>query len=227
MSPIQQAISNRRKRFVIVAGVLFGAFWLFLVWYMLSGNDSNLPLENQPGVVAVQPASPTANPYLPSTYKAPVNILHHHVSVSTPSASHSYSSSMSNSSAGLRAYTTSNAQLHSIGGGGSGSGSAGSGGHGSGSRGIKVTSVSYSGAIYVPIVSNAITSVGAQDAGEVVDQKMGITARRSPMDNSRPRKVDHEDEWWLDEQPVGDVAWPLMLLLTIVWCGRVRLRKQQ
>ena len=80
MSPVQQAIKARNKKFVIAGGVLFGGLWLFLVFYLLSGGDK-VPVENQPGAVAVSAVSPVAaNPYtpaVPTSYHSPVNILHH------------------------------------------------------------------------------------------------------------------------------------------------------
>ena len=76
------------------------------------------------------------------------------------------------------------------------------------------SSVSHTGMIYMATPHNAITSVGAGYAEEVVNEKMGIVARRGRMteDGEYPggRPDPLPDEELL---PIGDVVWPLMLLL--------------
>ena len=218
MSPVQQAIRARNKRLLIAGGIIFGGFWLFLVFYLLSGGDK-VPLENQPGEVAISAVSPVATPYtpaVPTVSKAPVNILHHPgVSPSMKPTKTAYHASSASGHASARpVYQTSSATVHSVGGGGGSAGGYVSNGANNNARGINASS-SHSGAIYVPIASNALTAVGAREAGEVVDQKMGITARRAKQTEDgefpggRPDPLPDEIP-----QPVGDVVWPLMLLLT-------------
>lgn len=48
----------------------------------------------------------------------------------------------------------------------------------------------------------------------------------APMNNHPAIKKVTGDPFDPFLDPVGDVTWPLMLLLTIGWCVRVRLKKQ-
>ena len=72
---------------------------------------------------------------------------------------------------------------------------------------------------------NAITAVGATTAEEVVNQKMGII-RRARMTNEGEYPEDREDPV-PDEVvvPVGDVVWPLMVLLAAVYAFCYRRRR--
>ena len=113
-------------------------------------------------------------------------------------------------------HQTSSATPHSVG-GGSGSTGVLATTSSSSNRGIQSTTASYSGAIYIPLPTNAITAVGATTAEEVVNQKMGII-RRARMTNEGEYPEDREDPV-PDEVivPVGDVVWPLMVLLAAVY----------
>lgn len=83
----------------------------------------------------------------------------------------------------------------------------------------------FTGMIYLNTAHSGVTSVGASNANEVVNEKMGIVAHHTGVTEELPP----ESEGPLspeDPMPVGDVAWILIILLTTAWCVRVRLKKR-
>ena len=83
---------------------------------------------------------------------------------------------------------------------------------------IPVTSM-----IYLHTAHSAVTTVGAPQANEVVNEKMGIIAQRHGEPDPPTEPTPDLD----DPTPVGDVAWPLMALLTIGWCVLIHRKRQQ
>ena len=218
ISPVQRAISLRHKHIVIGVGVLVAGLWVLLVMYLLK-ESHNATTEVQPGAVAVTSA-PTFNSNstvtLSGSRPSATSLLHHKVS-STPMVYRSVTPNQSMSSTStFHIHQTSSATPHSVG-GGSGSTGVLATTSSSSNRGIQSTTASYSGAIYIPLATNAITAVGATTAEEVVNQKMGII-RRARMTNEGEYPEDREDPV-PDEVvvPVGDVVWPLMGLLAAVY----------
>ena len=221
MSPVQRAISQRHKHILIGVGVLVAGLWVLLVMYLLR-ESRNATTEVQPGAVAVTSA-PTFNSNstvtLSGSRPSATSLLHHKVS-STPMVYRSVTPNQSmGSTSTFHIHQTSSATPHSVGGGGSGSIGVLTTTSSSSNRGIQSTTASYTGAIYIPLATNAITAVGATTAEEVVNQKMGII-RRAKMTNDgeypggRPDPVPDEED---DPTPVGDVVWPLMVLLAAVY----------
>ena len=218
ISPVQRAISLRHKHIVIGVGVLVAGLWVLLVMYLLK-ESHNATTEVQPGAVAVTSA-PTFNGNstvtLSGSRPSATSLLHHKVS-STPMVYRSVTPNQSMSSTStFHIHQTSSATPHSVG-GGSGSTGVLATTSSSSNRGIQSTTASYSGTIYIPLAMNAITAVGATTAEEVVNQKMGII-RRARMTNEGEYPEDREDPV-PDEVvvPVGDVVWPLMVLLAAVY----------
>lgn len=218
ISPVQRAISLRHKHIVIGVGVLVAGLWVLLVMYLLK-ESRNATTEVQPGAVAVTSA-PTFNSNstvtLSGSRPSATSLLHHKVS-STQMVYRSVTPNQSMSSTStFHIHQTSSATPHSVG-GGSGSTGVLATTSSSSNRGIQSTTASYSGTIYIPLATNAITAVGATTAEEVVNQKMGII-RRARMTNEGEYPEDREDPV-PDEVivPVGDVVWPLMVLLAAVY----------
>ena len=221
MSPVQRVISQRHKHILIGVGVLVAGLWVLLVMYLLR-ESRNATTEVQPGAVAVTSA-PTFNSNstvtLSGSRPSATSLLHHKVP-STPMVYRSVTPNQSMSSTStFHIHQTSSATPHSVGGGGSGSTGVLATTSSSSSRGIQTTTVSYSGAIYIPLASNAITAVGATNAEEVVNQKLGVIHRAKMTDDGeypggRPDPVPDEED---DPTPVGDVVWPLMVLLAAVY----------
>lgn len=223
MSHIEIAMQLQRKHIIIGAGIVFCGLWLCLVAYFLFGEKTPAPVN--PGAVAVRSASPVATLNAPTvSVKAPRSsaapLLHHNTpAYSYVSTSATPKAAMSSTS--MRIHQTSDASLKTIGGGGGGGIATTSGGS-SGGRGIRTSSGSYGGSLIALASSTSIASPGATEAASIA-----TVTTESPSHASSPRKLpDHGEEWWLKEQPIGDVAWGWMLLLTIGWCVRVRLRKQ-
>ena len=228
ISPVRQAIINRKKKVVLGVGIAACGLWLVLIMYfMMGGNKDNSVA--QPGMVAVRSVSPVATPSTPArfsyAYKSP---LRHSVAVPTPQWSILPAASMGSTSGSMHIYQTSSATVHSVGGGGSGGfGFATTSGHSSQGRGVSYTSVSYSGAIYVPIASNALTPVGASEAGDVSQQKLGAPQQRVRTTNDGEYPEDRPDPVEDEDTPIGDITWGLMLVLTIGWGVRGHRRRQQ
>lgn len=216
MSPVQRAISQRHKQIMIGVGIIVAGLWVLLVMYLLK-ESRNATTEIQPGAVAVTSA-PTFNSNstvtLSGSRPSATSLLHHKVS-STPMVYRSVTPNQSMSSTStFHIHQTSSATPHSVGGGGSGSTGVLATTSSSSSRGIQSTTASYSGVIYIPLATNAITAVGATTAEEVVNQKMGII-RRAKMDDYPDDREDPVPDEVVT--PVGDVVWPLMALLAAVY----------
>ena len=232
MSPVQSAMKEQRKKIIIGLGVIFGGLWLMLVAYLLSADKQ--PVTINPGTVAVHAPSPVAVGSAPSATfsgaRKGAPLLRH--SSSAPQWSYIQNTpKASMSSTSMRIHQTSSATVHSIGGGGGGGIYTTSGGSG-GSRGIRYTANAYSGAIYIPTKNNSVSAVGASTANEVTTSSTAAASSAMPrrakfatMDGLPGYNEDPDPDEV--ETPVGDVAWPLMILLTIAWGVRVRLRKQQ
>lgn len=222
LSPVQQAIVNRKKKVVIGVGIVACGLWLAIVMYFMMGGNKEYPVA-QPGVVAVRSASPVATPSSPARFGHVTNSpLRHSVAVPTQQWSMLPAANMG-STGTMHIYQTSSATVHSVGGGGGGSGIATtSGGQSSGSRGIRIGG-SY-GSMLALASSVPMASPGATQAAEVANVTEAAAA--PGRDNMHIRRVvDDPFDPFLD--PVGDVTWGLMVLLTIGWCVRVRLRRQR
>ena len=219
MSPVQQYMANRNKRFVIATAVITGGLWIALVFYVMI-ESQNVHVTAQPGAVAVHAPPPVAT----------VNSSSAHFRHSTPtllqhSAPSPYTWSLLPSTtpmsgiSTMRIHQTSDASVHSVGGGGSGSGIATTSGRNS-SRGVS-SSISYGGNMLALSSSLALASPGASNATSLA------STTETNKEILRARKVDPVDPPFDPfPDPIGDVAWGLMLLLTTAWCVRVRLRRQ-
>jgi hypothetical protein len=124
------------------------------------------------------------------------------------------------SGATMTVYTTSSAKMKSIGGGGASSG--GSGGSSRGNRGISNSAVAYTGAIYIPVVSNAVTAVGASRANDLAS----TTLSDESTQGSSPRAVSGNPHGPFPD-PVGDIAWGMMALLALVYARTIYIRRRR
>ena len=221
-SPVQQAKINRKKKVVIGVGIAVSGLWLVLIMYfMMGGNKDNYV--THPGIVFVRSASPVATPATPARFSRVTNSpLRHSVAVQTPQWSMLPAANMGSTSGTMHIYQTSSATVHSVGGGGGGGIATTSGGQSSGSRGIRVGG-SY-GSRLALATSVPMASPGATQAAEVAN--VAEAAAAPGRDNMHIRRViDDPFDPFLD--PIGDVTWGLMVLLTIGWCVRVRLKGQR
>lgn len=223
INPIQQSEIKKKKKLVIAGSIAVGALWLMVAFYALSlSKESQLPLG--PRQVAVHPASPTGGGSPVATYKGnshfgSSSLFHHGGSAVSAPAYHSSSNHASSmGSTSMRLHETSDASVHSIGGG---RGGANVGGGNSSQRGIHSTALAYTGAIYMP-TNIAITAVGATSAQEMAT----LVTPQSDGANNGPNRVGPLPPGPFPD-PIGDVTWGWMLLLTIGWCVRVHRKRQQ
>ena len=233
MSPVENATQYKRRTFAITIGIIFAGIWVFLILSLISGER----LQNSPSnSVIIHSASPTGGGSPSATYTAPrpasSSLLRH---FNTPSPIRwSYTENMpqaSMSSTSIRIHQTSSASIHSVGGGSATNVIATTSSSNNGGRGIRYTASSYSGSIYRPTAHNSISAVGASSANEVTTSS-SETAPMTRPGNIRTARKDGLPGYNEDpdpnevETPIGDTPWFLMVLLTIGWCVRRRLKKQ-
>lgn len=224
MSPIEFVMLKQRKQVILAAGIVFASLWFILVVYLLMGGGKQ-PTTITHNVVAVHAPSVTGGGLPTATYTSPrtssSSILHH--STSSP-IQWSYIENMphaSMSSTSMRLYQTSSVTVHSIGGGGASGGIATTNGGNNSGKGVRYTAMAYTGSIYVPSHHNAVTEVGASSA----KSEATTTTTQGPNVSSHIRRVDGPPQIPFPD-PIGDTPWFLMVLLTIGWCVRLRLKKQ-
>ncbi len=218
MNKIQQTISSYKSLFIL-GGILLAGIWFCVIGQSMFETSKKTKPAN-PGIVALQ--SKTSSAEMPTTAKSNRAIIpmhaQHNVSVTYTSA-YSDMPKAKMGSTSMRLHETSSANVHSIGSGsGNGRGIAMTSGNNN-ARGIQ--NLAYSGVIYMPIAFNAVTEVGASNANE-----MASTIASAKSENSlagRRKLPGHEEEWWLT--PVGDVAWPLMILLAAAYATMRGVRK--
>lgn len=221
MSPVQQATSEHTRRIVILLGIVVGGLWLAMTVYFLV--DSKQTTNASKSAVAIHATSPVAIGSTPSaTYKAPrvaTMPLVHHEAVSASQWSY-VQKSMSSTGTVMHLYQTSDATVKSIGGGGNTGGIATTNGHGNNGRGVQSSGISFGGNMLALAASTPLAAPGASNATNIA------ATTEAPMNNHPAIKKVTGDPFDPFLDPVGDVAWPLLLLLTIGWCVRVRLKKQ-
>lgn len=228
MNANQHSVFTGNKGLVVAIAVVAGAFWLGLVAYVLFDNGPDNRYV-QPGEVVVHAPSPVAIgvPVVRSSHSSPMLFSHQGgASAVNPSAYSFVAFSPETSSGGsMKMFETSSANVHNIGGGGSGGGSgmSGTGGSSNGQgRGIYSSALASGGAIHVAIPSIQISEPGATSAPAMAS----VVTEEGPRAMPRGRKVE-DDPFDPMLDPIGDVTWGLMLLLTIGWCVRVHRRRQQ
>lgn len=230
MNANRHSIIAGNNRLVVAIAVVSGALWLALVAYVLI-DTSEPDRYVKPGEVVVHAPSPVASgvPAIRSSHSSPMLFSHHSGAGAVSPSAYSFVSFSQGASSGgsMKMFETSNATVHSIGGGGSGGGGGASGAGGSSSggtqgKGIHSTALAGGGAIHVAIPSIMISEPGATSAPAMASTVTDEGPRAMP--NGRKVGPDPFDPM-LD--PVGDVTWGLMLLLTIGWCVRVHRKRQQ
>ena len=229
MKANQHSTFTGNKRLVIAIAVVASALWLALVAYVMI-DDRHPGYYVKPGEVVVRAPSPAASSVpairTGASHTSPMLFSHHGGATAVNPSAYSYVAFSPETSSGgsMKMFETSSATVHNIGGGGSGGGSGMSGTGGSGNsqgRGIYSSALA-SGAIHVAIPSLLISEPGATSAPAMAS----IVTEEGPRAMPRGRKVGPDPfDPMLD--PIGDVTWGLMLLLTIGWCVRVHRKRQQ
>ena len=219
ISPVQQAISNRNKKIVIGAGVIFAGLWAMLVAYLLMESRKDYSVA-QPGIVAVHAPSPTAinapTARFRSTNIPP--ILHQVNTPQKPAWSLLPATPMTSTS--MHIHQTSDASVQNLGSGMGVTNAATNGNSGTSGRGIQSSGIAYSGMIYIPTAHNAVTAVGAGNA----NYDAAVLAQAdTPEKNLKTTNAD-PDEPFLD--PIGDVTWALLSLLALAYAYVVYNRRK-
>lgn len=215
----------RKMRLILISiALLIG--WCTVVVIVL-----RTPKEDQEvhiSAPAVVPSSNSASSGIGSTAMPtmrPSSLTRRHISIQTPvptvsSYNHSVTGGYS-----MTIHTTSSASPVSIGGGSAG----GNSGHNNSSRVLAVNTASTSAMIVSPIQrleSRSLTSGNRLHDMQQVIEENGPNAVAARMKKDGWDDYGQDEEPYLDS-PVGDVAWPVMILLTIAWCVAVRRRKRQ
>ena len=212
---------QKHKYLAIAISIVVGGLWIALVMYTFSLGKTKIPVN--PGVAAVSSPHHSNGVNAPSvTFKnsssASWSLLHHNASV-TPATTAMPQATMSSTS--MRIHETSSATVHQIGGGGMGSGQGVIATTSGANRGMSYSGISAGGNMLAISSSLALAAPGASRANDIAS-----TTLSEPNSAPGMRKVNSNPHGPFPD-PVGDVAWPVILLLTIAWCVRVRLRKRQ
>lgn len=217
MNKVQQAISTHKSLFIF-GGVLVAGIWFGLIGKSMFDNSKQTAPAN-PGIVAVQ--SHTSSTTLPTTEKSrraiiPMHAQHHTAAVTT-SAHHTLPEAKM-ASTSMRLHETSQTSTQVIGSGvGTATGNGISGNNQT--RGIHSTALSYGGNMLALSSSLALAAPGASNANEMSNV---VTNHETP---TGPRRTNGFPDIPFPD-PVGDVPFAVMALLTIAWCVRVRLRRR-
>ena len=211
MTETQQKLRTLRLTVVCVGLIGLLGLSIYSAYYLL-----NKPVVYRPQTITIPGSTPNnPTPVSGTIYTGPRCGTLTHPSSITPS--HTLPT-IPMSSSSMSVYRTSKASVQTVGGGGSGVAGSQTNSD-NGSRGIQTTAVAYSGAIYIPMVNNAVTEVGATQADEVVSHKMGIiAAKQDGLPGYNPDPVPDPDP----VTPVGDVTWLWLTVLALgyVWYGK-------
>ena len=177
--------------------------------------------------LVVLPSNTSApSPIAPTIYtgRRPTMRSNHPVTAPvTHSVTHSVTPATS-PSAPIYIYRTSNATVHSVSGGTGNGGASPNSTSSSSQRGIHTSTIAYTGMIYVATPHNAVTAVGATQAEEVVNTKMGIVSRRAKREDGW---AEENDGPALDAPtPIGDITWGLIVLLAAGYAYHLSRRKR-
>ena len=229
METIQQPTSKRKRLFIITLMVIVCCLWSLLALYAILGGKEDNSIY-APNVVYTAPAAPVSSGSSPAFYsgsRRSGSLMYHH---SAPTYTQAPATTMRSTSSApvARVYQTSNATVRSYGGGGTGGAVNTFSRRQNNGSGVSYAAYNYSGVIYLPTRSNAVTAVGAKEAANVAAQKMGAP-RRIRMDNGEGEyPVVPEDPAPDPEPPVpaGDLPWLMMLLLAGAYALRIALRRK-
>ena len=204
MNKVQQAISTHKSLFIF-GGVLMAGLWIGIIGKSMFENNKKTAPAN-PGIVAVQ--SHTSSAALPTTEKSrraiiPMHAQRHTTAVTT-TAHHALPEAKMTSTS-MRLHETSDAKAQVI---GSGAGTATGNGISSSNqtRGIYSTALSYGGSMLALSSSVTLAAPGASNANEMANVVSNSETPTGPRRTNGYPNIPFPD-------PVGDVVWPLMILL--------------
>ena len=224
---------RKLKLFTIISAIIIG--YGFLVYTLLTMPDVERTH------VSVQPAVPSSNGSSQVTNNMPVFKTMHSVSpfrhhIQTPQVSMP-SISSSRESSTLTIYTTSSSKPTFVGGGFESSALGNSANHKTARSDYSTTMPSLTYAINMQTTSSFMESTQQRLKKHNLNAESTIASIQNVIDNNGPNssparaKKENWDDYEQDDEPfldpIGDVAWGLMALLTIGYGVIVRRRRQQ
>lgn len=216
MKKIQHIVSTHKSLFILGGVLLVGLWFCFFEQSMFATGKHTAP--TNPGIVAMQ--SKTSSAEMPTTAKSNRAIIpmhaQHNVSVTYTSA-YSDMPKAKMGSTSMRLHETSSANVHSIG-SGNGNGVGNNTGAYSSSNGRDYIGLGYGGNMMVLSSSLALAAPGASTANDISQLASAPESRHKIVTPPKPSDPV--------PNPVGDVPFAVMALLTIAWCVRVRLRRR-
>ncbi len=218
MKKIQHIVSTHKSLFILGGVLLVGLWFCFFEQSMFATGKHTAPAN--PGIVAVQSnASSAVLPALSKSRRAliPMHTQQEEVIAYTTSYHDMPKAKMTSTSA--RLHETSGATTKVIGGGGNaGNGLYSTSSNRQSNNGVNSGNLSYGGNMLTLSTSLALAAPGASTANDISQLASAPESRHKIVTPPKPSDPV--------PNPVGDVPFAVMALLTIAWCVRVRLRRR-
>lgn len=217
-------IMQKHKYLAIAISIVVGGLWIALVMYTLSLGKTKVPVN--PGAAAVSSAHRSSGVNMPTASFKTSNssswsLIHHDAAI-TPAAATKPQATMGSTS--MRIHETSSATVQVV---GSGTGNTGQGVMATTSganKGISYSGISTGGNMLAISSSMALAAPGATHANEIAS-----TTTTGPSAAPEARRVNGNPHGPFPD-PLGDVAWGLMILLAAVYAtmrGVRRVRREE
>ena len=220
MNKKQITAMKKHRNLAIGISIVIGTLWLMLVMYTLSA-DRAPKTEINPGAIAASSVkqhaeeSKATTPTAKAPRVAPSSRIQHH-DITTPTTNDDApKATMHSTSMHLR--QTSDATAHNVGSGIATATYAATTSNGRSQKGIAYAGLGFGGNMFMLSSSLALASPGASQAND-------LTSVSGPQGRSGMKRVNgDEDDPFLD--PIGDVAWGLMLLLSVAYATMLGVRR--
>ena len=210
---------KKHRTLIIGIGIVLGVGWFILMLYALSAERAP-QTEVNPGAIAAASVKqfPDETPLPIPTVKMPrvaaPSHIQHHV-VQTTATDDAPKATMHSTSMHLR--QTSDAKVHSIGGGTANANIGAAVSSGKSSKGASYSGLGFGGNMFVMSSSLALATPGALQANELTDVE-GPKGK-----NGMVKTTGLPEEPFRD--PIGDIAWGLMLLLAAAYVTMLGVRR--
>ena len=219
----------RKLRVFLSVGILLIAWGAVVIIVLKTPKMEQHVHVSAPAVIPSSNHAPSGVSGIVVPTMRPTSLTRRQITIQTPQPS-SYSTHQGTGSSSLTIHTTSSAAPVFVGGGGSGGYTGSNYNHSNPTRAIAQNTVSTSMMIITPVQRLEKHNLSAdntlQNMQQVIEDN-GPNAVAARMKKDGWDDYGQDDEPFLDQQPIGDVTWGLMLLLTIGWCVRVHRKRQQ
>jgi len=211
---------KKHRTLIIGIGIVLGVGWFILMLYALSAERAP-QTEVNPGAIAAasvkQHADETPLP-IPTVkmprVAAPSHIQHH--VVQTTATDDAPKATMHSTSMHLR--QTSDAKVHSIGGGTANANIGAETSNGKSRKGASYSGLGFGGNMIALSAALPVTEPGASEANELAN--LASAPRRAKKDGTPPPTPLNPFP-----DPIGDIAWGLMLLLAAAYVTMLGVRR--